>query len=282
MDLTYIPLALRLGAQLRPLSEVVFIGRARSGYWVRWVDHRTRQKLQQETRTLVLAAGTLNTLRLLFRARDLLGSLPGLPPTLGRGFSANGDAVSLLYRTSLATRSDDGPAINAFFRVRDADGRHRHAVGEAGLPLNALLLPGWLRRRLRRSAVLFAYGRERSQATMRFDGRQLRTSAGRQGDPELFAEIEVTMQRIAASYQARKQRISWPGGPGRGPLVSVHPLGGARIGRTAAEGVVDHNGQVFGYPRLYVADGSLYPRAPGIPPSMTIAALAERQAQLLD
>lgn len=47
------------------------------------------------------------------------------------------------------------------------------------------------------------------------------------------------------------------------------------------DGVVDHTGQVFGSPGLYVADGALYPMAPGIPPSMTIAALAERQAKLL-
>src|SRR5690242_15050240 len=47
-------------------------------------------------------------------------------------------------------------------------------------------------------------------------------------------------------------------------------------------GRVDHRGEVFGHARLFVADGSLYPRAPGIGPSMTIAALAERQATLMD
>lgn len=38
---------------------------------------------------------------------------------------------------------------------------------------------------------------------------------------------------------------------------------------------------VFGHPGLFVADGSLYPRSPGIAPSMTIAALAERQASVM-
>jgi cholesterol oxidase len=64
-------------------------------------------------------------------------------------------------------------------------------------------------------------------------------------------------------------------------IATVHPLCGASIGRTEAGGVVDHTGQVFGHPGLYVADGALYPRAPGIPPSLTIAALAERQSELL-
>jgi cholesterol oxidase len=41
-------------------------------------------------------------------------------------------------------------------------------------------------------------------------------------------------------------------------------------------GVVDPNGEVFGYPGLYVADGSLVPTPTGVPPSMTIAAMAER------
>jgi cholesterol oxidase len=51
--------------------------------------------------------------------------------------------------------------------------------------------------------------------------------------------------------------------------------------RTAEDGFTDHLGQVFGHPGLFVADGSVYPRSPGIPPSMTIAALAERQASLM-
>jgi len=62
----------------------------------------------------------------------------------------------------------------------------------------------------------------------------------------------------------------------------VHPLGGAAIGTGPDNGVVDHRGRVFGHPGLFIADGSLYPSPPGLPPAMTIAALAERQAALLD
>jgi cholesterol oxidase len=64
-------------------------------------------------------------------------------------------------------------------------------------------------------------------------------------------------------------------------LVTVHPLGGCSVGRDAGEGVVDHRGQVFGYPNLYVADGAILPGAVGRNPSMTIGALAERVADLM-
>ena len=61
-------------------------------------------------------------------------------------------------------------------------------------------------------------------------------------------------------------------------VITVHPLGGAPMGRFASEGVVDADGNVFGYPGLYVADGSVMPGPVGPNPSLTIAALADRFA----
>jgi choline dehydrogenase-like flavoprotein len=49
----------------------------------------------------------------------------------------------------------------------------------------------------------------------------------------------------------------------------------------AAAGVVDHRGEVFGYRNLFVADGAIVPEALGLNPSKTIAALAERIAELI-
>ena len=64
-------------------------------------------------------------------------------------------------------------------------------------------------------------------------------------------------------------------------LITPHPLGGCCMGRSAADGVVDHSGAVFGYPGLYVLDGAIVPRALGLNPSRTIAALAERNVAIM-
>ena len=64
-------------------------------------------------------------------------------------------------------------------------------------------------------------------------------------------------------------------------VITVHPLGGVRMGRSDAEGVVDPYGRVFNHPGLHVADGSVMPGPVGPNPSLTIAALAERFADAM-
>lgn len=61
-------------------------------------------------------------------------------------------------------------------------------------------------------------------------------------------------------------------------VLTAHPLGGCPMGKTEAEGVVDTWGRVFGYPGMYVADGSAMPGPVGPNPSLTIAAFADRVA----
>jgi cholesterol oxidase len=56
--------------------------------------------------------------------------------------------------------------------------------------------------------------------------------------------------------------------------VTVHPLGGCPMGHTSEDGVVNKNGEVFGYPGFFIADGSVLPTPVGANPSLTIAALA--------
>jgi cholesterol oxidase len=58
--------------------------------------------------------------------------------------------------------------------------------------------------------------------------------------------------------------------------TTAHILGGAVIGADPATGVVDAHNRVFGYEGLLVCDGAAVPANPGVNPSLTITALAER------
>lgn len=67
----------------------------------------------------------------------------------------------------------------------------------------------------------------------------------------------------------------------RGPVLTVHPLGGCAMADSAAEGVVDSYGQVFKrdggiFSGLIVLDGSIIPSALGTNPALTIAAMSLR------
>jgi cholesterol oxidase len=64
-------------------------------------------------------------------------------------------------------------------------------------------------------------------------------------------------------------------------VVTVHALGGCPMGRNDEEGVVDPYGNVFNYPGLHIADGSVMPGPVGPNPSLTIAALADRFADAI-
>ena len=61
-----------------------------------------------------------------------------------------------------------------------------------------------------------------------------------------------------------------------GTPTTAHILGGACMGGSAEEGVIDARHRAFGYDGLYVVDGSAVSANPGVNPSLTITALAER------
>jgi len=58
-------------------------------------------------------------------------------------------------------------------------------------------------------------------------------------------------------------------------VSTAHILGGCCMGESPEKGVVGYNGEMFNYPNLYVADGSVVPANLGVNPSLTITALSE-------
>jgi len=83
-------------------------------------------------------------------------------------------------------------------------------------------------------------------------------------------------------------RLAEKMGSGEGALLfeiinrgaSAHFVGGIPIGDSRDSGAVDPYLRVFGQPGLHVIDGSVMPANPGVNPSLTITALAERAMSL--
>ena len=62
--------------------------------------------------------------------------------------------------------------------------------------------------------------------------------------------------------------------------ASAHFVGGVPIGESSEDGAVDPYLRVFGQPGLHVMDGGVMPANPGVNPSLSITALAERAMSL--
>jgi cholesterol oxidase len=126
------------------------------------------------------------------------------------------------------------------------------------------------------SLPLLAMGRDIPDGRMRLtrDG-MLDIDWRVRGSASYFQRVRKTMEEIADALGGRMLHSPLSA---LSRVITVHPLGGCPMGRTASEGVVDSYGEVFNHPGLYVADGAMMPGPTGPNPSLTIAALADRCA----
>src|SRR6476659_9881917 len=322
VDITYIARAEAHGAEVRPLHLARGIEPPASpgGNWTvsfKGLDNGNRGSI--ETPTLVLAAGTIGTPRLLFANRR---RLPDLSPALGSRFSGNGDALGIAFDPGATdvrgAHNELGPVMTSKLDYPERQLR----VADGGLPANFDILldvargvnviRGWQRALLRlrdaivhlgwsdqamrprngrlpeperepdtESLVFLMIGRDAADGQMRLTPlfRRFDIRWSKAGSEPLFADLERTATELATKSQA-KPFYALDGGP-LSKFSTVHPLGGCPMADDPAAGVVDDTGRVHGYPGLHILDGSIVPTALGVNPSKTIAALAERGAARL-
>ncbi|MFH1419679.1 MAG: FAD-dependent oxidoreductase, partial [Planctomycetota bacterium] len=289
---TYLPRAEALGVDVRPLHEVETVSpREAGGYRVacRFLRNGNWGECLIRTPRVVLAAGTLSTVWLLLHCRDSLGTLPNLSDTLGTRFFTNGDSGGLLVGPNPEPTPDSGPPVTAWVDLWD---RHRLYLMETGLvPYDAGSLVGLLNPAnwLRGNRLVPARRCTWSIGTMGYDPNPCTLRLGRLGglinrqsphrDDAFRQQAAACLRELAKAAGAKL--IVPPAVISRRLPVTIHPLGGAGMAESPDRGVTDPFGEVYGYPGLYVADGSLLPTPTGVPPSMTIAALAEYVAENL-
>jgi cholesterol oxidase len=237
------------------------------------------------------------------------GALPGLSARLGELTRTNSEAIlgaSVPRRRARKRGLDfsDGVAITSSFHPDPRThiepvryGRGANAMGLLqtalidGGPRRALRLLGTIARKPRtylpmlsvrgwseRTVIALVMQSRDNSLTMRYRRRfgrgSLRTRPGH-GEP--------SPTWIPAGNEATRALAREIDGTAGGSVteafdipVTAHILGGAPIGATAGDGVIDAYHRVFGHPGLHVVDGAAVTANLGVNPSLTIAAQAER------
>jgi cholesterol oxidase len=268
-DQNLIPSAIKAGAVVHDMCTVQTVQAVPGGYEVRVLDgHRKRSAVLRAPR-VVMAAGGLNTLKILLRsvATGALAAIPGL----GQHFSMAGDHVAF-YRVprDIGPETVSGHIMDTHIRVPGSGNEFDHQILCATGPI----LPGsWLLRHLqgRRTLPVFGFGPDSMDGEVSWKGRGM---VVRHEPQALVARIQTSLDRIAQAFGGTKPvRPLDPKRRAR-PWVSFHPVGGCRMATDASRGVVDFRGEVFGHPGLYVADASVFPTVPIAGPQLSVSALA--------
>ena len=318
LDRNYLYLAEQRGATVQAESEVTAIlplAAAPDGARYALQVRRSTRRLPGGTRVVrarnvIVAAGVLGTLRLLFRCRDELRSLPALSAYLGHRVRTNSEALLGVTARDDAHNFAEGVAITSVIRadavthvepVRYSEGSSFIRVlstpllnteGSAAARLLGTLAEGlrhpldFLRVKFlapwaRRSTILLIM--QTVDNTLRLKpGRSIWTLFRRGLVSERESTRPIRPDLALANGVTRAFARRTDGVPQAsfnetlfGMATTAHILGGVPMGRGPADGVVNVRCEVFNYPGLYVVDGSIMPANPGINPSLTITALAE-------
>jgi cholesterol oxidase len=309
LDLTYLAMAEAHGCDVRPLHVVRRLEPQDGGYRVDFERITGRGLVRGDARAdrVFLAAGSLGTTELLLRARDEHRTLPKLSRMLGRGWSPNGNVLSMaVYPDRDRVRQSVGPTITSAIDFMDGPAGHRFVVEDDGFPnllLSALRASvadgaaGALASSVREHLERLPAAKDTLSGVMLWLGAGVDAAdgelrLGRHWLPPFRRELDLAwradasagvVEAIIAMHRAMTEKTGGRPGLDLGwrlfdSLLTLHPLGGCRMAATSESGVVDHLGQVFGYQNLFVVDGSIVPVPIGRNPSHTIAALAEQIA----
>ncbi|MFQ5423666.1 MAG: GMC family oxidoreductase [Phycisphaerae bacterium] len=296
LDRTYLQQAEQHGADVRPLHEVRVIERAGEGYrvHVRRIPAASGNgrngAAYLSARRVVIAAGTLNTVRLLLACRDRYHTLTDLSPALGRRFFTNGDFGAALVGPAMPVEPDSGPPVTAWIDLWKEDRLYLMETGLSpvfGRLIRCLLGPALRARGLFRKTAnggparcvwtFGVMGFEDTPGTLRLT-RRGSLSYACDGEPDRRFDGRRRSRLRELARAAGATLLMPPHLPANRHTVTIHPLGGAALADSPDDGVTDPLGEVFGHPGLYISDGSLFPTPTGGPPSMPIAAMAERVA----
>ncbi|NOX37182.1 MAG: GMC family oxidoreductase [Calditrichaeota bacterium] len=309
LDKNYLYLAQQLGATIQAESEVYDVipldGQdGATGYRVRWRSSTRwffKEKGEYTTRGVIFAGGVLGTVPLLLKLKNT--SLPRLSDRIGCGIRTNSESLIGVTNLDRSKEFSRGIAIGSilntdahshlepvrysagsgFWRILMSPVVHgRNAfirilkliwdvLTDPISNMKAYFVDDWAKRT---QILLFM---RTLDSTLRFKKGWfgMRSTMDTGEKPTAFIpEAKELAERYARIVHGKPTVLLTE--TLLGIPTTAHILGGAVMGKDAGEGVIDKDNRVFGYQNMYVCDGSMISANPGVNPSLTIVALAER------
>lgn len=310
LDKNYLHLAVSAGAVVHADTEVTDLEQLSDGRW-RLTTHRPGPRSGRIRRTfvadqVVFSAGALGTTRLLLKLMER-GRLPYASNQVGQLVRTNSEV--LVGATARATDVDYSQGVAITSSIHPEPRTHiepvRYPKGSSAMGALATILtdggPGvprplryfanifthpirWarsmsLRRWAERSVILLVMqSYDNSLRLIRRRGIFGTRVVSRQGHGEpnpTYVPIANEAARIAADAMGGDAMSSINEVLLNRP-TTAHILGGATIGAGPSSGVIDAYHRLFGHPGLHVVDGAAIGANPGVNPSLSITAMAER------
>ncbi|MEZ4336744.1 MAG: GMC family oxidoreductase [Sandaracinaceae bacterium] len=313
LDHNYLYLAEGLGCRIEAETEVVAVRpRREGGYHVETKHSFGEGRARTFTADRVIfAGGVMGTLPLLLAMKEDATALPRISDRLGKAVRTNSEALFGVidpegqsdYSKGVAITSilhtDDHSHIEPvrygagsdFFRLMTLP----HAPGSNAITRMAGAVRGiarnpvkWAKaftvREYSKSSQILLYMRTlEGTMTMRL-GRNARTGFQKGLVTELDDPRNAPSAFMDEATDLARRWAKKIGGVAAtmftetllGVPSTAHILGGCCMGSDSGDGVIDKDHRVFGYDGLYVIDGSAVSANPGVNPSLTITALAER------
>lgn len=271
---TALPTAEQHGLELRSRMEVTHIDERADGVTVTAVDPRG-ESYRFDAQRVVLASGAIGNSKLL-----LASGYGDRLPALGTGFYTHPQWMNFgIFDDEV--KAWEGPLQN--YKSADPGFRRQGFKLEnvfAGPASIAMLMPGFghkhmaLMRQLNHLGCIEVCIRDTNPGRIR---------VSRKGSVVIEKKLNAEDRRrrdagataIRNIFHAMGARELVDGDMG----IGLHLMGGCAIGTNPRRSVVSPGFTLHGSNRLYAADSSILPNAPGINPALSIAALSLRAAE---
>ena len=308
LDKNYLYLAQKRGAEIQAESKVYdvqpfLLSNGRQGYRIFWKSTTSflPKKGEYTCEGVIFSGGVLGTVDLLIKLKQ--SSLPQLSDNVGFSIRTNSESLIGVTTFDRDTAFCDGvsigsklhtdkysylepvsyPSGSGFWRLLMSPLVHGDNLGIRIVKI----ITDIIRQPIRNLKTYFVWNWAKRTQILLFMQTLDSTLRLKKGIFGLHSKVIAGKNPTAFMPQAKELSEKYARIVNGKPTVllteslfgrptTAHIFGGAVMGRNKNEGVVDKNHRVFGYPNMYVCDGSVITTNPGVNPSLTITALTER------